>query len=69
MEVYESQQPNMIIGKDGIMRTARDGDLAVVIPQALKQKFLSYAYGTKLTGHYRKLRKTKQMREKFWWRG
>lgn len=36
--VYASQQSNMIIDEDGIMRTATNGDLAVVVTQVLKQR-------------------------------
>lgn len=69
MEVYASQQPNMIIDENRILGTAGDVALVVVVPQALKQELLYYLHGTKLTGHYRKRRIIEQMRKNSLWRG
>lgn len=54
MEVYATQQPNIIIDEDGIMRTARDGDMEVVVLQVLKQGTLNHLHGTWFNGALQK---------------
>ncbi len=58
----------MMVDEDGVLRIAKDGDLAVVVPKGLQTAVLNHVHGTALTGHYRKRKTFARMRGRYWWK-
>eukprot|EP00171_Calliarthron_tuberculosum_P013093 IDg13093t1 len=54
--------------ENGVLRTAIDGDLAVVFPQELKTTVSKHVHGTSPTGHYQARRIFARLRGRFWWK-
>eukprot|EP00171_Calliarthron_tuberculosum_P002219 IDg2219t1 len=65
---YAEARRDILVDEDGVLRIARDGDLAVVVPEALKVAVLSHVHGSRLTGHYRFRKTLARMRGRFWWK-
>lgn len=56
VSTYSDGNDNMVIDEDGILRDARYGHLAVVMPKILREEVLRHVHGSSLTGHYRRRR-------------
>ncbi len=65
LSAMAADDSRMMVDEEGVLRIVKHGDLAAVVPAALKDAVLHHVDGSRLTGHYRCRRTFARLRAAF----
>lgn len=63
---FEGPPDNLLVDDVGLLRSARQDELPIVVPKELRRDVLSFPHGSRLTEHYRLQRTIAKLKSRFW---